>query len=226
MSDNQRHAACDQAHQKESDLFDRNDVDVQSRETVYQGFFAIEKLSLRHRLFGGGWSGPIARELFVRGTAVAAVLYDPKHQLIGLVEQFRVGLLDDESGPWCREVVAGMAELGESDEQVMVRELSEESGITPDHLHTICQYYTSPGGTSERLTLYCAIADLSSAGGLYGLPEEGEDIRMVVLPEQKVFDELYQGQYNNAATLICLQWLMMNKQHLANDNESVDVVSK
>ncbi len=194
--------------------FSREDVKLLAREVVYKGFFAIEKIQLRHRLFAGGWSAPLTRELFVRGTAVAAVIYDPKHQLIGLVEQFRIGVLDDASGPWCREVVAGMAEANESDKEVMLRELQEEAGITPDQLLPICDYYTSPGGTSERLHLFCAIADLRSAGGLYGLSEEGEDIRMITVPEDQVFSELYDGQYNNAATLICLQWLMMNKTSL------------
>ncbi|MFT5117603.1 MAG: ADP-ribose pyrophosphatase [Kiritimatiellia bacterium] len=193
----------------------KNDVEIVKRQVVYQGFFAIEKLQLRHRLFNGAWSAPLTRELFVRGTAVAAVLYDPTHQLIGLVEQFRVGLLDSESSPWCREVVAGMAEPGELDNEVMLRELQEEAGIVPQALHKICEYYSSPGGTSERLTLYCAMADLSEAGGFYGLPEEGEDIHMLVLAEDEVFSALYDGQYNNAATLICLQWLVMKKHTLS-----------
>lgn len=196
---------------KDKQEFSHNDVDLLTREVVYKGFFAIEKIQLRHRLFAGGWSAPLTRELFVRGTAVAAVIYDPEHQLIGLVEQFRIGVLDDESGPWCREVVAGMAEPNESDTDVMLRELQEEAGIRPEQLHSICDYYTSPGGTSERLHLFCAVTDLREAGGLYGLPEEGEDIRMIVVPEDQVFKDLYNGQYNNAATLICLQWLMMNK---------------
>jgi ADP-ribose pyrophosphatase len=194
--------------------FSKTDVKLLQRKRVYSGFFAIEKIQLRHRLFKGGWSAPLTRELFVRGTAVAAVIYDPVHHLIGLVEQFRIGALEDKSGPWCREVVAGMAEVNEADEDVILRELQEEAGIVPRELHTICEYYTSPGGTSERLTLYCAIADLRSAGGLYGLEEEGEDIRMVVLAEEDVFSGLYGGQYNNAATLICLQWLLMNKATL------------
>jgi ADP-ribose pyrophosphatase len=193
----------------------KNDVEIVERKIVYQGFFAVEKLQLRHRLFNGNWSAPLTRELFLRGAAVAAVLYDPTHQLIGLVEQFRVGLLDSEPSPWCREVVAGMAEPGELDDEVMLRELQEEAGIVPQALHKICEYYSSPGGTSERLTLYCAIADLSKAGGFYGLPEEGEDIHMLVLAEDEVFSALYDGLYNNAATLICLQWLVMHKHTLS-----------
>ncbi len=101
----------------------KNDIVVERRETVYQGFFAIENVYLRHRLFQGVWSNPLTRELFVRGTEVAGVIYDPKNRLIGLVEQFRVGLIDSEDSPWCREVFAGMKESEERDEDVMRREL-------------------------------------------------------------------------------------------------------
>jgi ADP-ribose pyrophosphatase len=196
-------------------------VEVLGREVMYQGFFAIEKIQLRHRLFNGSWSSPLTRELFVRGNAVAAVIYDPIHRLIGLVEQFRIGLVDDSEHPWCKEVVAGMAEKGEAAEQVIRRELQEEAGVTPTALCTICDYYSSPGGTNEKLTLYCAIADLSEAGGIYGLSEEDEDIHFAVYHEEAVLTNLYGGDYGNAATLICLQWLAANKQHLTMSGYSV-----
>lgn len=196
-------------------LFDGQAVDIVERTVMYRGFFAIEKVQLRHRLFNGSWSSPVTRELFVRGRAVAAVVYDPQQHLIGLVEQFRIGLIDSDGCAWCKEVVAGMAEKGESDEEVMHRELWEEAGITPTALHRICDYYSSPGGTNERLTLYCALADLRKAGGIYGLPEEHEDIRFSVYDEDDVLNHLYDGEYNNAATLICLQWLAANRHHLA-----------
>lgn len=201
----------------EKTSFSHNDVELLDRQEVYKGFFKMEKVSLRHRLFAGGWSATLSRELFVRGTAVAAIIYDPALKVIGMVEQFRIGLVDDHkrsTGPWCLEVVAGMTEPNETPEQVMLRELQEEAGIVPDKLVHICDYYSSPGGTSERLDLYCAVADLSNAGELFGLPEEGEDIRLVVLPEEDVFTSLYGGQYNNAATLICLQWLQMHREQL------------
>jgi ADP-ribose pyrophosphatase len=191
------------------------EVEVIDRAVAYQGFFAIEKIQLKHRLFCGGWSAPITRELFVRGNAVAAIIYDPVHGLIGLVEQLRIGLLDSNRSPWCLEVVAGMAEIGESDEQVIRRELQEEAGVIPSALCNICEYYSSPGGTSEKLSLYCALANLRQAGGLFGLPEEHEDIRFSVFPETEVLPNIYNGDYANAATLICLQWLMANKQRLS-----------
>jgi ADP-ribose pyrophosphatase len=206
----------DQPYEDESEKNnDLLEVDIIERSVAYQGFFAIEKVQLKHRLFSGGWSAPITRELFVRGNAVAAIIYDPAHALIGLVEQFRVGLLDSNRSPWCREVVAGMAEAGESDEQVVRRELQEEAGIVPNALYEICEYYSSPGGTNEKLRLYCALADLRQAGGLFGLPEENEDIRFSIFPETEVLSNLYNGDYANAATLICLQWLAANKQRLS-----------
>lgn len=192
----------------------QKDVNIVQRNTVYHGFFKMEKVQLRHRLYHGGWSEDITRELFVRGTAVAAVIYDPQNHTIGLVEQFRVGALQNTTGPWLYEVVAGMTEAGETPASVIERELQEEANITDAELIYICDYFTSPGGTDESLSLYCALADLSEAGGIYGLPEEGEDIRMMVLPADEVFAQLYTGSFNNAATLICLQWLQMNYTEL------------
>ncbi|MGH1486229.1 MAG: NUDIX domain-containing protein [Cellvibrionaceae bacterium] len=189
-------------------------VEVSQRKAVYQGFFKMEQVQLRHRLFEGGWSKTITREVFVRGEAVAAVMFDPEHNLIGLVEQFRVGALDDDHSPWLYEVVAGMTEPNEQPVDVIRRELLEEADMTPEKLIPICDYYSSPGGTDESLTLYCALGDLRSVGGIHGLPEEGENIQVVVLSTDSVFEHLYDGRFNNAATLICLQWLQLNHAKL------------
>lgn len=194
-------------------------VEVAARDVVYQGFFKMEKLRLRHRLFEGGWGDYIERELFVRGDAVAAILYDPRHDLIGLVEQFRIGALREEHGPWCLEVVAGMTKHGESPEEVILRELKEEADIKPDKLEYICNYLSSPGGTDEKLHLYCAISDLTNAGGVHGLDEEGEDIKVRVYTADAVFDAMLGGRTNNAATVIGLQWLQLNRERLQKSEE-------
>jgi len=187
--------------------FTETDVNLQSRSWVYQGFFKMEKIALRHRLFEGGWGPMITREVFRRGHAVAAVLYDVEHQLVGLVEQFRVGAYVARQSPWLYEVVAGMVAAGETVTDVIQRELREEANLNADKLIPICEYFTSPGGSDETLSLFCALCDLTQAGGIHGLPEEGENIRVLTMPQQQVFDQLYAGHFNNAATLICLQWL-------------------
>lgn len=203
----------------EKPQFTNADVDIIRREEMYKRFFRVEKVFLRHKLFNGDWGKEIGRELFIRGEAVAVVLYDPQRDLIGMVEQFRIGALDEPNGPWCYEVVAGMLEEGESPEDVARRELKEEANIEPYALEYICNYLSSPGGCDEKLHLYCGLCDLSTAGGVYGLPEEGEDIRVHVFAADDVFAWLYNGAFNNAAALICLQWLQFNRSRLRAERE-------
>lgn len=194
--------------------FGLNDVEILQRERVFDGFLKMDRLRLRHKLFDGGWGPELTRELLSRGPAVAAVLYDPVNDLIGLVEQFRVGCLDEPSGPWALEVVAGILDCGGTPEQAIRRELLEEADISPRELRYICDYLSSPGGCDEKLYLFCAIADLSQAGGIHGLETENEDIRLCIHPAAEVFANLYSGSMNNAATLICLQWLQLHQGSL------------
>lgn len=194
--------------------YKRNDLEVLETTTAYQGFFRMLRYRVRHRLFSGGWSGEIKRELCHRGEASAAVLYDPEYDLVGLIEQFRIGAIDSEHGPWCLEVVAGMVEGDESPDALIRREIFEEAGISDVRLRPISSYYSTPGGCSEKIHLYCGLCHLKGAAGIFGLDHEGEDIRLHVLPSSQVFDGMLRGRTNNAATLIGLQWLQLNLQSL------------
>jgi ADP-ribose pyrophosphatase len=63
--------------------------------------------------------------------------------------------------------------------------------------------------------LYCPLSDLPGSGGTFGLEHEAEDILLHVLPQGDVFTWFEQGQFNNAATTICLMWLRANCDHIA-----------
>ncbi len=198
--------------------FNHDHVVIEQRDTVYRGFFKVDKLRLRHQCFQADRELEIQRELFVRGDAAGAILYDPDHNLIGLIDQFRVGALNQSEGPWCLEVVAGMIDSDETPEQVIVRELQEEANIVAKRLDYIGNYLSSPGGTDEKLHLFCAICDLRHAEGVFGLDSEAEDIRVRVFDADKLLAGLYtdglnsRDRYNNAATLISLQWLYFYRQ--------------
>lgn len=189
-------------------------VEILERESCYRGFFALHRLRLRHRLFAGGWSRPMTRELFVRGPAVGVLLYDPRLRLVGLVEQFRIGALGEPAGPWVLEVVAGMVEEGEGAQTVARRETIEEAGIAELMLEPMYRYLTSPGGSDETHELFCGLTDLHGREGCFGLDDEHEDIRLVVMPEAEALAGLAAQRYNNAATLIALQWLALNGERL------------
>ena len=63
-------------------VFTGDDVDILERRSAFRGFFEIAEYRLRHRLFRGGWSRDLKRELFVRGPVVAVLLYDPERDLV------------------------------------------------------------------------------------------------------------------------------------------------
>lgn len=194
--------------------FDRDDVRCTETKDVFQGFFRIRELSLQHRLFAGGWSKTLSRELFVRGDATGILLFDPALQKIALVEQFRIGAYASGRQPWLLELVAGMLDKNYSAEQIAVMEAKEEANCEVKRIEPICNYYVSPGGTSEYFYLFCGEADLSQAGGVYGLESEGEDIKVHCFDLSEVPQLLDSGKVDNAQTIIALQWLLLNQDRL------------
>ncbi len=174
----------------------------------------MNKYRLKHKLFAGGWSPFIEREIFDRGEAAAVLLHDPAANVVVLTEQFRVGAIDQDS-PWIFELVAGMIETGENPEDVAIREAQEETGAIIDDLIPICQYLVSPGGTNEKLHVFLAQLDSDPVSGIHGLTEEGEDILVHKIPTQQAFEMVKNGRINNATTIIALQWLELNLDRLS-----------
>lgn len=181
--------------------------EILSREDGYQGFFTLQRLTLRHSLYRGGMSPPITRELIERGNVAAVLLYDPELDAVVLIEQFRVGALADPNGPWLLEIVAGIVEPGETPEQVARREAVEEAGCTVTELMPVTEFYATPAKSSERSHLFCGRVDASTAGGIHGLADEGEDIRVLTLPVAEALRLLHAGRICSAWPMIALMWL-------------------
>lgn len=184
------------------------------RETAFQGFFRVDRYTLRHALFDGGMSGEINREVFERGHSAGVLLYDPARDTVVLAEQFRVGALDAPLGPWLLEVVAGMIEPGESAEAVVRREAQEEAGCLVQDLIPLFDYLVSPGGTTERTALFVGRVDSAGIGGVHGLAEEDEDIQVHVLPLDEALAMIESGGINAAMPILALQWLALNRERV------------
>lgn len=188
--------------------------EIEQCEQVYNGFFRLERYHLKHTLFQGGWSQTIIRELFRRGSCVAVLLYDPVRDEVVIIEQFRVGAVLNPERAWLLEIVAGAIEPGESAEQVAYRESLEEAGCEVQDMLLINEFYTTPGGASERISLFCGRVNTTKVGGVHGLDHEDEDI----LVKAVKFDAAYQMVVNNAIEsaipIIALQWLKLNKDEL------------
>lgn len=192
----------------------QDDVEILNRKTAYQGFFRIESFRLRHRLFQGGWGKELSREVFDRGHAVAVALYDPDRDSVVMIEQFRVGALAAGETPWVIETVAGIIEPGEQADAVARRETLEETGCRVSDVIRVCHYLVSPGATTETVTLFCARVDSTQAMGIHGVKDEGEDIRVFVVPLDQALADLAAGRIVNSLTIIGLQWLALNRDTL------------
>lgn len=189
-------------------------VEVIERENCFRGFYRLDRLRLRHRLFSGEMGKPITRELFVRHDAVCVLPYDPQRDEVVLIEQFRVGAMDKGANPWLLELVAGLIDKDEQPEEVARREAIEEADLAITSLWPITQYFPSPGGTDELVHLFVGRCSSEGAGGVHGLPEEGEDIRVHVWPLQDALTAVRDGRINNAASIIALQWLALNRDEV------------
>lgn len=194
--------------------FSQQDLEILREETVYQGHFQLKKIFFRHKLFSGGMSGEVVRELLIKGAASAVIAYDPVRDSVVLVEQVRIGAYDpnSESSPWLVELIAGMVDTGESPEEVAIRESQEEAGLTVSNLQHAVSVWDSPGGTVERLHLFLGLVDSSKVGGIYGLPEENEDILVHVVSREQAYQWVEQGKIDNVIAVVGLQWLQLNYQ--------------
>jgi ADP-ribose pyrophosphatase len=199
-----------------------SDVAVEEHETPFRGHFRLDRYRLRHRLFAGGWSEPMEREVLERGQAVAVILYDPAKDVLVLIEQFRAGAyaavctgqVSGVASPWLIEIVAGIIDDGETPEDVVRREAMEEAGCRVQELEFLCRIFASPGGTSETVALYYAPVDAPAAGGVHGLDEEHEDIRVMLVSPDEVYRWMDEGHIVNGPVMVALQWFRIHEHRL------------
>jgi ADP-ribose pyrophosphatase len=188
---------------------------ILKQRLLYQGFFKLTEFELQHELFAGGESQVIRRELLDRHHAAGILPYDPVRDEMVLVEQFRIGAVNQRTdGPWLIEVIAGYREPGETPEAVVAREAIEEAGCKISDIEPICRYYTSPGSSNEQIHLYIGRCETTGLGGIHGLAHEGEDIRVHVVSSQTAFDWLDDGRIDNSMAIITLQWFRHNRESL------------
>lgn len=187
---------------------------VISSKLLYSGFFKLTEVRLKHELFEGGESPLLRRELLFRYHAAAVLPYDPVRDEVVLIEQFRIGATEDASGPWLIEIIAGLQESDETAEEVIRREAMEEAGCMVSELTPVHRYYSSPGSSSEQIQLFFARTDTSGLGGVHGIDEEGEDIRVHVIDSSTAFDWLDEGRIDSAVPIIALQWFRLNRERI------------
>ncbi len=194
--------------------FGARDVRVLDEQTVWSGHYSMRRITLQHRRFAGGWSDPVVREVFDRGDAVAVLPYDPATDTLVMIEQFRPGAMRGDDSPWMLELIAGVVEVGERDEEVAHREAMEEAACELSELVAIATVYPSAGACTEQVRLFCGRVNKAAVGGLHGLETEGEDILVHAVTRADALQMLADNRIPNGHTLIALQWLHIHGEAL------------
>ena len=190
---------------------------INNKVRNYDGHFKVDQFVLQHELFAGGMSKDIVRERVTRKNAVAVLPYDPERDEVVLVEQFRVGAIDNKEYPWLIEIIAGLVEEGEEYEEVAIREAIEEANCKVSNLRHVSSFFPTPGGFGEVSHVYIGKTDTTNLGGICGLAEEGEDIRVHVVSSSNAIDMLHSGKICSAIPMIALYNFMQIRERLRKD---------
>ena len=192
-------------------LFGHDDVKLLKQEVLHKGFIHVESYTIQNKLFKGEWTKPYVRELVIKHRAGVVIPYDPIRDEVVLIEQFRAGALCQSKSPWLIELVAGIADKeDEPMENLIRRELHEEAGLEGIEITHIFDYLSSPGGSTEEISLFYAKVDSTKAPKFSGLADENEDIRVHVVSSNTAFSAIKNGIIHNASAIIALQWLELN----------------
>jgi ADP-ribose pyrophosphatase len=193
-------------------------IEILGKQAGYEGRFRLDRYRLRHQKHDGSWTGELTREVFERGHAAAALLWDPVADKVVLVEQFRLPAHLAGLSAWQIEIVAGIIDEGEPPEEVARREITEETGLAPiGPLVPIHRILPSGGASTEIIYIYLARVDASGAGGIHGRADEDEDIRVIVLPFAEALRRLEAGEIDNGLAVLSLWWLKAHHQRLASE---------
>lgn len=192
--------------------YTKHDIKIINKEPIYTGFVAVEKLSLTYRLFQQKThSAIVQRECIRRKKAAGVLIYNDRQKQFLLIEQFRVGAIEDPISPWHLEIVAGLLDGDESPEDCLYRESLEESGCELSDLQHLFTFYPSAGASDELFYLYSAQAELPQHQQIFGLVDEGENIKAHIFTYDDIGTLFSEQKLRNAPVIMALQWL---QQHI------------
>ena len=182
-------------------------VHIHNTTRVFDGYFKIDEAQLQHETFTGELTPVITRLNFERGDSVGVLVYVPTEQKVVMVTQFRYpGHV--KGAPFITEIVAGAIDKGELPEVAAQREVREETGIHLDELELIGRFFLSPGGSSERITLYLGSTNQLPERETGGLVQEQEDLKIEIIPLAVLKDMMAHQVIVDAKTMIACQYLL------------------
>lgn len=137
--------------------------------------------------------------------AVAILAMDADDRVL-MVRQFRLA-----AGQALLEIPAGTLDTTddgsvEDPDLAAPRELEEETGMRAGTWRLLGRFYTAPGFTEERMSLFLA-TDLRPAHADRLSPDEDERLLVERLPWREAIAAVDRGEIQDAKSLVALLWL-------------------
>lgn len=192
------------------------DVAVVAERPPQGAFFRLQGVHVSHRRFDGSKAENLPREAFLGVDAAIVLPYDPTHDRVVLVEQFRMGpMMRHDPNPWMLEPVAGIVDARETPRKTAFRETQEEAGLHLRHLEPVSAFYTSPGSSTDFMYTYIGLCDIpQTAPYAGGLADESEDLRLHPMTLDDALALADTGEIATGPLLLLLNWLARNKDRL------------
>lgn len=182
---------------------------VENERPIFQDHYKIMEAQVTYESFDGS-SITTRRLAFERGDSVAILLVEKETESVLLTNQFRYPTCKQNEG-WLLEIPAGSLEKDEKPTQCIKREVMEELGYNLNHPDPICNFYVSPGASTERIFLfYGEVSEKDRIGKGGGNTHEHEDIALVKIPVSEISMEI--PKLKDAKTILALQWLLLKNR--------------
>jgi nudix-type nucleoside diphosphatase (YffH/AdpP family) len=177
--------------------------------TAYDGYLKVLSATLTDAA-----GQTVTREILERGSAAAVLAYDPDRRTALMVRLPRAPVLLATGQATSFEVIAGMIEE-EGAEVCARREAMEEAGVVLTTLEPVATAFSSPGFTTERISMFLApyaASDRTAAGG--GVAQEHEDIEVVELPLAELWAMVGRGEIADMKTFALIHALRARRAAL------------
>lgn len=186
-----------------------DDIHIGSRATLSDSFYKLEKVSFSQP-GPDGREETLDREVYHNGPGAGVLPVDRERGVVLLVRQLRIAAKLNGDVPYLVEICAGMIDDGDAPAETIAKEAEQELGYRLHSIRKVFELYMSPGASAEKLHLFIAEyqpKDHVGSGG--GLPEEGEQIRVLEMSFDKAWKMVESGQIIDAKTILMLQHLRL-----------------
>ena len=190
-------------------------IEILDSKRSFDGYSKIDEITFRQKLGGDAWSGEINREVYSKGHAVAIIPFCHRDLSVVLVNQTRIACMVGGCSCDQWEIPAGLISQGESPSEAASRELEEETGINNVELEYICEYFPSPGNSSDKVFLFLAkIPESKNLSGEAGVADEGEHTYFQPFHISELEKMVADNEIKNSTTMLAYMWVEKNLSSL------------